>query len=109
MKLNYTTQNQRLQVQIDANAVKDAFKQLAEFQEVFDEQQCGACESKNIYFRVRTVDGNDFFEMACKDCYAKLAFGQHKTGGGLFPKRKKQDGTFDRENKGWYKWNGNGN
>ena len=107
MKMTYTTKNNRLQIAIDAGNVKEAFKQLAELQEIFDETKCENCGKDNIYFRVRTVDGNDYYEMACKDCNAKLAFGQHKVGNGLFPKRKKEDGSYDFEKKGWNKWNGN--
>jgi hypothetical protein len=109
MKVNYTTKNNRLQVEIEAANVKNAFKQLAEFQEIFDESVCGSCGNDNIYLRVRTVEGNDYYEMACRQCQAKLAFGQHKVGNGLFPKRKKTDGTYDREHKGWHKWNGSVN
>ena len=66
----------------------------------------GSWGQGRVYYRVRTVEGNDFYEMACNKCGAKLAYGQHKTGGGLFPKRKKEDGSYDREHRGWYKWQG---
>ena len=108
MNITYTTQNSRLRVELEANNAKDAFKQLAEFQEIYDESACGVCTSEDIYYRVRTVEGNDFYEMACRKCNARLAYGQHKVGGGLFPKRKKEDGTYDRDHRGWYKWQGNG-
>ena len=102
MKVNYTTLNKRLNVEIDAESVKDVFKKLAEFQEVFDESNCGLCKSDNLQFVVRTVDSNDYYELRCKGCSAKLAFGQLKAGGSLFPKRKEH-----YESKGWHKWNGN--
>ncbi|PIR63096.1 MAG: hypothetical protein COU64_06435 [Candidatus Pacebacteria bacterium CG10_big_fil_rev_8_21_14_0_10_40_26] len=108
MKVNYKTMNQRLSVEIDAESAKDVFKKLAEFQEIFDESCCGLCKNEDLQFIVRTVDGNDYYELKCNKCYGKLAFGQHKSGGSLFPKRKKDDGSFDGENKGWHKWNGNG-
>ncbi len=107
MKIRYTTKNQRMSIEIDNDSIKDAFKHLAEFQEVFDQEACGLCKSDNLQMIVRTVDSNDYYEIRCRDCTAKLAFGQHKTGGGLFPKRKKQDGSYDSESKGWHKWNGN--
>jgi hypothetical protein len=103
MKVEYTTQNNRLKVEIDANTPKEVFKELASFQEVFAETICGACNSEDLKFQVRTVEGNDYYEMRCKSCFAKLSFGQNKTGGGLFPKRK-IDGEYDKENKGWHKW-----
>lgn len=107
MKIKYTTKNQRMCIEIDNDSVKDAFKHLAEFQEVFDQEACGLCKSDNLQLVVRTVDSNDYYEIKCRDCGAKLAFGQHKSGGSLFPKRKRQDGSYDAEGQGWHKWNGN--
>ena len=104
MKINYTTKNNRLNVEIESESAKDAFKKLAEFQEVFAESQCGQCKSEDIQFIVRTVDGNDYYELKCRSCAAKLAFGQHKSGGTLFPKRKLPDGSYDSKNKGWHQW-----
>ncbi len=109
MKINYSTKNNQINVEFDANSIKEAFKNLAEFQEIFDESNCGSCNSENIRFLVRNVDGNDYFELRCKDCFSKLAFGQHKNGEGLFPKRKLADGSFDSQNKGWHKWIPNNN
>ena len=108
MKINYRTINQRLNVEIDVESAKDGFKKLSEFQEVFDESCCGLCKNQELKIVVRTVEGNDYYELKCKKCFGKLAYGQHKSGGSLFQKRKNQDGTFVSENKGWHKWNGNG-
>jgi hypothetical protein len=78
----------RLVIKVEAATAKDLFKQLAACDEIFNaESQCGLCESKDLRFVVRTVDSNDFFELRCADCNARFAFGQHKTGGTLFPKR----------------------
>ena len=104
MEITYKTKNERLKVKLEAKSAKDVFKALAEFQEVFDEANCGLCNSEELQFLVRTVDGNDFYELKCKSCGAKLAFGQHKSGGSLFPKRKLADGSYDYKNKGWFKW-----
>ena len=73
------------------------------FQEVFEESKCGKCGSENLKFVVRTVDDNEYFELRCMDCGAKLAFGSMKKGGGLFPKRK--DGDNWLPDNGWTKWN----
>ena len=100
MKVTYTTKNQRLAVQIEESSAKETFRKLAEFQEVFDEPFCRLCSSENLQFVVRTVEGNDYYELRCRDCSGKLAFGQHKSGGSLFPKRKTADGRS-----GWYRWN----
>jgi hypothetical protein len=104
MKIKYTTKNKRLEAEIESDSVKETFKKLAEFQEVFDESSCGLCQNDDIRFIVRTVESNDYYELKCKNCFAKLAFGQHKSGGSLFPKRKNSDGTYS-ESKGWHKWN----
>ncbi len=108
MKINYQTKN-RLNVEINVDSAKDAFKKLAEFQEVFDESQCGLCRSNDLQFIVRTVDGNDYYELKCQSCFGKLAYGQHKSEGSLFPKRKLADGSYDKEHYGWHKWTPNGN
>jgi translation initiation factor 2 beta subunit (eIF-2beta)/eIF-5 len=106
MKIKYTTKNNRLQVEVESNNHKEAFKQLAEFQEIFEESNCGSCNSDDLRFIVRTVEGNDFYELKCNACGSKLAYGQHKMGDSLFPKRKLPDGSFDYKNKGWHKWEG---
>ncbi len=107
MKINYTSKNDRMMLQIESESAKDAFKKLAEFQEVFDESSCGQCKSDDLKFVVRTVDGNDYYELKCNSCFAKLAFGQHKSGCSLFPKRKLENGLFDKEHQGWHRWNAN--
>ncbi|MBT4604105.1 hypothetical protein HOC01_00560 [archaeon] len=104
MKINYTTRNKNINVELQSESVKDAFKQLAEFQEIFDEKCCGACKNIDLQFVVRTVENNDYYELKCKACFAKLAYGQHKVGGSLFPKRKNPDGSYDNINQGWHKW-----
>ena len=106
MKIAYTTKNNRLKVEVEANNNKEAFKQLAEFQEIFEESTCGSCNSEDLRFIVRTVDGNDFYELRCNSCGSKLAYGQHRIGDSLFPKRKLADGSYDFKTKGWHKWEG---
>jgi hypothetical protein len=104
MKVTYTTKNNQLKIDVNTESVKDTFKQLAEIQEVFDEPCCGMCKDTKIRFIVRSVENNDYYELKCTSCGAKLAFGQHRNGNSLFPKRKLADGTFDKINKGWHKW-----
>lgn len=89
--------------ELDASDEKGLFEKIAHIQEVFD-QSCGKCQSDNVILRVRTVDDNKFYEMTCKDCYARLSFGAHKKGGTLFPKRKGEGGEFLNDY-GWLKWN----
>ncbi len=103
MKFTYNTPNGRMSAELEADTQTELFKQVSRFQEVFEETTCGKCGSNNIKFVVRNVDDNFYYELRCKDCGAKLAFGCHKTGGGLFPKRKEGDEWLP--DNGWVKWN----
>jgi hypothetical protein len=105
MKVNYKA-NDKLEFELEGSGQKEIFKELALIQEIFSETKCGLCGSTNIRFIVRNVDGNDYYELKCNDCGAVLAFGQHKKGGTLFPKRKDDDGNY-LPNKGWYKYQSN--
>jgi ribosomal protein L40E len=104
MRLTYTTRNGRIKVEIDGESQKDLFESLSKFQEVFDESSCGKCGSENLRFVVRSVEDNLYYELRCLDCGARLAFGANKKGGGLFPKRKDNDGKWLPDG-GWVKWN----
>jgi hypothetical protein len=103
MKVTFNANNVTLEAVGDTH--KDLFEQLASLQEVFENTVCGICHIDNVRFIVRTVEDNNFYEMHCQNinCRARLAFGQHKKGGSLFPKRK--DDTGQRlANNGWTKW-----
>ena len=68
----------------------DAFKALSRITEVFQFNHCGACNKKNIKFVCRKdKDDNDWLEIVCQDCRAKLIFGQTKgKGGEIYPKTR---------------------
>jgi hypothetical protein len=102
MKVIYKA-NDKLTFELEASGQKEIFKELALIQEIFSEEKCGLCSSTNLKFIVRNVDGNDYYELRCADCGALLAFGQHKKGGTLFPKRKDDNGNY-LPNKGWHKY-----
>ena len=72
---------------VEAEQEDELFKQIARIQEIFQHQACGACGSINIKF-VRRLDSsdNDWLEITCQDCRAKLIFGRTKKGGLIFPK-----------------------
>lgn len=104
-----------LTIELEGATQKDLWKAIAEIQEVFGEHDCGLCKKTNIVYRVRVVDGDEYYEMKCMDCGAILAFGQSKKSPGkLFPIRKvtpdgrhsRKDGEYDREHRGWTKWKG---
>ena len=103
MKVNYKTRNGRINVEIEGDSQRDIFAGIARFQEVFEETTCGKCGSDNLRFVVRNVDDNLYYELRCMDCGAKLSFGSHKKGGGLFPKMK--EGYNWLPDRGWVKWN----
>lgn len=102
MKLSYKVSD-KLSFELEGAGQKEIFKELSALQEIFGEESCGMCKSHNIRYVVRNVDGNDYFELRCMDCGAILAFGQHKKGGTLFPRRKDDDGKW-LPNRGWHKY-----
>ena len=104
MKFNYTTGNGKLSVEFDADSQTDAFASFAQIQEVFEESPCGKCGSEHLRFVVRTVDENQFYEIRCQDCGARLEFGVMKKGGRLYPRRKDKEGNW-LPDKGWQRWN----
>ena len=76
MKANFKVN--KLSVEFEADSVREIWKQLATFQEVFGETSCGKCGSENLRFVVRENDGNEYYELRCMDCGAKLAFGARR-------------------------------
>ena len=94
----------KMSVEFESDTVIEVFAQLSSFQEVFGEKACGKCKSENLRFVVRDNEGNSYYELRCQDCGAKLAFGAHKQGGGLFPRRKDSNGGWLSDG-GWQKWN----
>lgn len=102
MKVLYKA-NDKLQFELEASGQKEIFKELALIQEIFGETKCGICGSTNLKFIVRSIEGNDYYEIRCMDCGAILSFGQHKKGGTLFPKRKDDNNNYLPHN-GWHKW-----
>ena len=74
---------------VEAEQEDELFKQIARIQEIFQHQGCGACGSTNIKFVCRLDNSdNDWLEITCQDCRAKLVFGRTKKGGLIFPKIK---------------------
>jgi len=95
-------------MQVVANVVvagknqKELFESLASAAEVFGETNCGKCNGTDLRYVVREVEDNKFYELRCSNskCKAKLAFGAHKKGDTLFPKRKDKEGNYLGKN-GW--------
>ena len=80
-----TTEN--LWFDVEAAQEADLFKQIARVQEIFQHDGCGNCGSPNFKFVCRLDSSeNDWLEITCQDCRAKLIFGRTKKGNLIFPK-----------------------
>lgn len=91
---------------VEADKMTDAFKDLSNLEEVFGVSTCGKCGCEDLTHVVRKdTEENEYYELRCtnRDCRAKLAFGVHKKGGGIFPKRKDKDDKWLPDG-GWMKW-----
>lgn len=110
MKVVYTTHDGRFAVELEADSHKGLWKQLAAFQEVFEEGTCKKCDKSQLKFVIRKAKDSkgkeyEYHELRCTSCGAKLAFGVLDDGtDSLFPKRKGEDGKY-KGKFGWVKWN----
>lgn len=103
MKVRQALLHGRVVVEAEGDDVKQLWKQLGQAADAFEaDSACGACGSANIRLNCRTVDKFDYYEIKCVDCGAELSFGQ-RMDGGLFPKRKDDDGRSLGSN-GWRKY-----
>ena len=92
------------QIEVAADDVRSAVKSMAELQEFFGQTECGKCHAKQLLaFHRQDKDGNDYYSLSCAACGAKLDFGQHRTGGTLFVRRKDREGNWLPDN-GWLVW-----
>lgn len=105
MKITYTP-NSKIKIEFEAAGQKEMFEQMAQLQEILANEKCGKCGSGNIVFQVREVDDNKFYELRCVECGAVLAFGSHKVGGTIFPKRFEEEGKGKDKVKKWLPHNG---
>lgn len=106
MEAAYRTADGRITFKVQGEHPKDLLAAIAALQEVFEaEKSCGVCNSTNIRFLYRLSSGYKFYEMVCGEqgCRARFSFGQAKEGGGLFPKRRDDDGNW-LPNRGWEKY-----
>ena len=79
--------NDNLWFDVEAEQEDELFKQIARVQEIFQHKACGSCGSTNIKFVCRLDNSdNDWLEITCQECRAKLVFGRTKKVGLIFPK-----------------------
>ena len=84
MRLSYTTKNNRLQVEIEAESQRELFAELNKFQEVFENDVCGKCKGEDIQYVVRTVDDNQYYELKCGSCGQSLLLDRTRKVGVYF-------------------------
>lgn len=127
MKVNWKSGDDKVKVEFETNSVEEflkkcvllsriesfqiktdseLFEKLSELEntDVLKTEACGKCGCNETFNVTRENEGNKYYELRCPKCYAKLAFGSHKKGGGLFAKRKDAEGKY-KENNGWVKYN----
>lgn len=94
-------------ITVSGDKMVEVFKELADLQEIFSNDQCGKCKNKELKFIVRSdKDENEYYELHCGNskCRARFAFGQMKgKEGKLFPKRKDKEGNWLPDG-GWVRW-----
>lgn len=121
MKLQYTTADGKLTVELEGESQKALFQELARFQEVFEDvpaAKIGKVEYSggNVKYRVRKAKYTDekgkektadYFEKVVTDgplMWYKKSYGVLDDGtDGLFPKNKAPEGTTPGYN-GWHKF-----
>ena len=95
--------NEGLKAEFECETQRELWGQVSRFQEVFCEKRCGKCDEEDLRFSVRDHEENQYYELRCQGCNAKLSFGCHKKGGGLYPRRKDAEGNWIQDN-GWLRW-----
>lgn len=111
MKVKY--RNQKFEVEFEGEKQHSIIEQIASFQEVFEENQCGNCKSENIAFVVRKNGKNKFYELHCRECHHKADLGTRQEDLTMYVKRlevdskgkavKKDDKVVRKGKNGWYK------
>ncbi len=94
VRVIYRPADGSVRLEVDADGPKEAIQQLTPFLDAFQPRPCGLCSSDQTRVEHRLAGGFDYYSIRCTYCGAQFDFGQHKEGGGLFPKR----------DKGWYKY-----
>lgn len=98
----------RVRFEAEADSPKALWKKLSLVQGIFDVAgACGICGKGDIRYNHRVAKGFDFYELVCSEpqCGGRLSMGQNKEGGGLFAKRKDENGNW-MDYDGWHKYTG---
>ena len=101
--VKYNCQNGFL-IEVEAEGVKQAVKMMSEYVEFFGVRECVKCKGTTLAPQHnQDKEGHDYYKLRCTSCGATLDFGQHKTGGTLFVKRKDKEGNWLPDG-GWAIW-----
>ena len=106
MKAIYQVTN-KLTLEIEADNVKTIMEELYQADNVFGNDECGKCHSKEIKHIVQDDDdGHKYYKLECKNpkCRAQLRLGAHKKNGTLFPRLSNPETKERIPNGGWTKW-----
>ncbi len=109
--MNVVLKYKNLEMTVTGTTELELVENLARVQDVFCNDECGLCGSNNIVWQVRNVEDNKYYELICRECWAKLPFGVHRDGKTLFPKRsmsEEEAGKHEVGKRGWRKWLKNG-
>lgn len=92
------------EVEFDFSTMTELWEKAAAYDELSKYGHCDVKgeETDDVRFSVREHEGNKYYELRSNESRAQMAFGQHKKGETLFPK-KQEDGST------WFVWGGNGN
>ncbi len=94
-----------LTVECEGADMKVLFEQIAAWQEVFTVKACGICNSSDVRFQFRLVNGKDkYYEVRCDHCRAEFRYGQRREIPTLYPKRNTEDNSARLPNGGWSKY-----
>jgi len=94
----------RAKITVDGDTTLACWDKIASASEILSAAStCGACGSNNTMLNTREYQGNHFREAVCLDCGCKLAFGQRRSDGEIYPRRRDKEGNTIGGN-GWVKW-----
>lgn len=128
MKLLYTTKDGRMTVELEADSQEDMFREIARFQEIFEDEASGTVAdgkggkhvvtSNDIQYRIRKATGTnekgkqeeyEYFEKHVTTGplkgYKKMFGVLNDKSGGLFPKKAPEKDAIYGFNH-WHKYNG---
>jgi hypothetical protein len=98
MEVNYRSADGRFSTKLTGDGETAIVEALFDFYNLFEKNNvCGLCQSEDVFFNVRKVDGNTYYEKKCSTCSASLPFHQSKPN-------VRKNGLFTKWSDQWKKW-----